>query len=179
MRSKWPLILGLAVLGACKTPEAPTWTADYLFPLDFPGIDLSGVPGGIIPVTPISFTTPVEVQNATGLVGEILANDDLEALRAEIIVLNTLDITGTLDLSIAPAPGALFDPAQSLTANLSVQQGVDTSFVSVVLAPFRDAATLYFQSTVNVAGASGGVPVGPGDMIDIRVNFIGTVRVVP
>jgi hypothetical protein len=165
------------MLGACDITNPPNWTADYLFPLDFPAVDLSGVQGGVIPIDTISFTTPVITQDTEGLVGRILQSEDLEALRAEIILRTTLDVTGAVELSIATSQSGLFDPAQSLTTTISISQGADTSYVDANLAVFKGATTLYFQSNVLVAGTNGSIPVPPGSSIGVGVNFIGTVRV--
>ena len=177
MRTKWPLLLGVLAAGACDITNPPDWTADYLFPLDFPAVDLSGVPGGVIPVGSVSFTTPVVSQDTDGLVDRILQSEDLAALRAEVILSTTLDVTGTVELSIATSPGSLFDPAQSLTTTVTISQGADTSFVPVNVTVFQGAETLYFQSNVVVASASGSIAVPPGSQIGLAVNFIGTIRV--
>ncbi|MDH4044048.1 MAG: hypothetical protein OEY20_00070 [Gemmatimonadota bacterium] len=178
MRTLWPLLAGALVLGACDITNPPNWTADYLFPLNFPAVDLSGIPGGVIPIDSVSFTTPVITQDAEeGLVGRILQSEDLAALRAEVILRTTLDVTGAVELSIATSQAGLFDPAQSLTTTISVSQGTNTSFVDANLAVFKGATTLYFQSNVTVAGPNGSIAVPPGSEIGIGVNFIGTVRV--
>jgi hypothetical protein len=165
------------MLGACDITNPPDWTADYLFPLNFPAVDLSGVPGGVIPIDSVSFTTPVVSQDTDGLVDRILQSEDLAGLQAEIIVSTTLDVTGTVELSIATSAASLFNPAQSLTTTISVSQGVDTSFVPVSLTVFQGAETLYFQSNVTVAGSGGSITVPPGAQIGLGVNFIGTIRV--
>jgi hypothetical protein len=177
MRTKWPLLLGVLALGACDITNPPDWTADYLFPLDFPAVDLSGVPGGVIPIDSVSFTTPVVSQDTDGLVDRILQSEDLAGLRAEVILSTTLDVTGSVELSIATSPAGLFNPAQSLTTTITVSQGSDTSFVPVSVAVFQGAETLYFQSNVVVAGSGGNITVPPGAQIGLGVNFIGTIRV--
>jgi len=177
MRTKWPLLLGVLTLGACDITNPPDWTADYLFPLDFPAVDLSGVPGGVIPIDSVSFTTPVVSQDTDGLVDRILQSEDLAGLRAEVILTTTLDVTGSVELSIATSAANLFDPAQSLTTTISISQGSDTSFVPVSVAVFQGAETLYFQSNVVVAGSGGSITVPPGAQIGLGVNFIGTIRV--
>jgi len=177
MRTKWPLLLGVFLVAGCDITNPPDWTADYLFPLNFPAVDLSGVPGGVIPVDTISFTTPVVSQDSLEFVGRILQSEDLLGLRAELILFTTLDITGEVELSIAPTQSGLFNPSQSLTTTITVSQGTDTSYVSVPLDVFKGAADLYFQSNVTVAGSGGGIAVPAGSEIGIKVNFIGTVLV--
>lgn len=176
MRTKWPLLLGAFLLGACDITDPPDWNADYLFPLDFPAVDLAGA-GGTIPVDSVSFTTPVVTQDTDGLVDRILQSEDLVALRAEIILTTNLDVTGSVELSIATAQGNLFSPTQSLTTTVDVNLGADTSFVTVPLSVFQGADILYFQSNVVLAGSGGNITVPPGAQIGLRVNFIGTVRV--
>jgi len=178
MRTRWSVAFGLAIaLAGCNTPSAPSWTADYLFPLNFPAVDLSGLPGGIIPVDTVEFTTPVASQEVTGIVGQILQSDDLTGLTAEVIVATNLDITGTIDLSVAPSTGALFDPSQSLTTTINVADGADTVVVPVNLDLFRTATDLFFQADVTIAGQGGNITIPAGTNIDVRVNFIGTILV--
>lgn len=177
MRTKWLLLLGVFVFGACDITDPPDWNAEFLFPLDFPAVDLSGIPGGTILIDSVSFTTPVVDQDTDGLVDRILQSEDLVALRAEIILTTTLDVTGSVELSIATAQANLFSPTQSLTTTVTVSQGADTSFVSVPVSVFQGAETLYFQSNVVLAGSGGSITVPPGAQIGLGVNFIGTVRV--
>lgn len=176
MRTKWPLLLGALAFGACDITNPPDWDAEYLFPLDFPAVDLSGL-GGTIPVDSVSFTTPVVSQDTDGLVDRILQSEDLAGLRAEIILQTNLAITGSVELSVATSPANLFIPSQSLTTTLSVSQGADTSYVPVILEVFKGAETLYFQSNVVLAGSGGSITIPPGAEVGVRVNFIGTVRV--
>ena len=177
MRSLWLLLSGVLALGACDITNPPDWTADYLFPLDFPAVDLSGVPGGVIPIDTVRFTTPVITQDTEGLVGRILQSEDLAALRAEVIVRTTLDVTGTVELSIATSQSGLFNPAQSLTTTISIRSGTDTSLVAANLDVFKGASMLYFQTSVVVAGENGDITVPAGSQIGLGVHFIGTVRV--
>lgn len=177
MRTKWPLLLGAFVLAACDITNPPDWNAEYVFPLDFPAVDLSGIPGGTIPIDSVTFTTPVVSQDTDGLVDRILQSEDLAALRAEVVLSTTLDVTGSVELSIATAPGNLFNPTQSLTTTIAVRQGTDTSFVPVVVGVFQGAETLYFQSNVVLAGSGGTIAVPPGSQVRLGVNFIGTIRV--
>jgi hypothetical protein len=177
MRKTWTLLLGALALGACDITNPPDWDAEYVFPLDFPAVDLSGIPGGTIPIDSFSFTTPVVSQDTDGLVDRILQSEDLTALRAELILGTTLAITGSVELSIAASPDDLFDPSQSLTTTIPVSQGTDTTTVPVILDVFHGAETLFFQSNVVVAGSGGAITVPPGSQIGIGVNFIGTVRV--
>jgi hypothetical protein len=177
MRRTWPLLLGVLLVGACDITNPPDWTADYLFPLDFPPVDLSGIPGGVIPLDTISFTTPVDSQDTEGLVGRILQSDDLVGLRAEVVLSTNLDVTGDLIVSVAPARSGLFDPAGSLTATIDIGPDVDTAFVPVDLDVFKGAPKLYFQANVLVAGRDGVITVPQGAQIGLRLNFIGTVLV--
>lgn len=178
MPKRWPLLLGLvAALAACGTPGAPSWTADYFFPLDFPSVDLSGLPGGIIPVDTVDLPPTGGSQPVTGIVAEILQNDDLVALRAQLIVTTNLDVTGGADLSIATSTADLGDPTRSITVSVDIRNGADTVTVSVPLSLFRDADDLFFQADVLLAGQGGNIVVPDGARLDMRANFIGTIRV--
>jgi len=177
MRSKWPWLLGALAFGACGITDPPDWNAEYLFPLNFPAIDLSWVPGGTIPVDSVSYTTDVFPQDSLEFVGRILQSEDLVGLRAEIMLTTNLDVTGRVRLSIATSPANLFSPTQSLTTTIPVGLGAYTSFVPVPLAVFAGAESLYFQSTIVLAGSGGSITVPPDAEIGMGVNFIATVRV--
>lgn len=177
MRSKWPLLLGVLAFGACDITDPPDWSAEYLFPLNFPAIDLSVIPGGTIPVTSVSFQTPVFAQDSLEFVGRILQSEDLVGLRAEVILSTNLDVTGSVELSIATDPANLFSPTQSMTTMITVGMGADTTRVPVPLAVFAGSESLYFQSNVVLAGSGGSITVPPGAEIGMGVNFIATVQV--
>ena len=178
MPKRWPLLLGLvAALAGCGTPGAPSWTADYFFPLDFPSVDLSGLPGGIIPVDTVDVPPSGGSQPVTGIVAEILQNEDLIALRAEFVVSTNLNVTGDVDLSIATSSADLFDPTRSLTVSVDVRNGADTVTVSVPLSLFRDADDLFFEADMLLAGQGGDIVVPADARIEVRASFIGTLRV--
>ena len=174
MRSKWPLLLGALALGACDITNPPDWNAEYVFPLDFPPIDLPAV---TIPVDTVSFTTPVFPQDSLEFVGRILQSEDLVGLRAEVILGTDIDVTGSVELSIATNPGALFSPTQSLTTTVPVSSSLDTTFVSVPLDVFKGTENLYFQANVVVVGSGGSITIPAGSQITMGVNFIATVQV--
>jgi hypothetical protein len=176
MRTKWPLLLGLAVLSACHVPGAPAWTADYVFPLDYPSVDLSGIPGGIIPGTAITFDTPVETQDVQGLVEQILTDEHLNTLSAEVVTDATVDVTGSVLVSIAQDPASLFS-ANSVMVTVSFSQAVDTTTAPINVDLLRTGETLYFQSRVTIAGAAGGTPVAAGSEVGILLNLFANVQV--
>ena len=177
MRTKWPLLLGLAVLGACDVPGAPAWTADYVFPLDYPSVDLSGVPGGVIPGAAITFDTPVETQDVTGLVEQILTDEHLNALSVEVVTDATVDVTGSVVVSIATNPASLFSTTNSVMVTVPFGQAADTTTAPINVDLLRTGETLYYQSRVTIAGASGGTPVGAGSEIRIGLNLFANVQV--
>ena len=176
MRTKWPLLLGLAVLGACHVPGAPAWTADYVFPLDYPSVDLSGVPGGVIPGTAITFDTPVETQDVQGLVEQILTDEHLNTLSAEVVTAATVDVTGSVVVSIAQDPASLFG-TNSVVVTVPFSQVVDTTTAPINVDLLRTGETLYFQSRVTIAGAAGGTPVSAGSEVGILLNLFANVQV--
>ena len=168
----------LALLLAACDLSAPVWSADYFFPLDFPDIELSDYAvGGVIPDADVSFTTPVESQDITGL-PETLLGDDLNSLMVEAITLTTVDVTGTIELSIAQSPDGLFQDGQSAVVTIPATQGTDTTYATVDAAVLRNAIALYYQIRGTVRGAAGGTPVGPTDMVGINVNLLVNYQVV-
>lgn len=162
----------LALLLAACDISAPVWDADYFFPLDFPDVELSDYAvGGVIPDVDVPFTTTVESQDITGL-PETLLGDDLNALAAEVITATPVDVTGTIELSIAQSPGQLFVDGQSAVIAIPVAEGTDTTAVTVDPAVVRNAIALYYQVRGTVRGAAGGTAVGPDDAVGITVNLL-------
>lgn len=168
-----PLRAGLlALLLAGCDLSAPVWNADYFFPLDFPDLELSDYAvGGEVPDVDVPFTSPVGSQDITGL-PETLLGDDLNSLTAEVITTTTLDVSGTIEVSIAQDPTGLFQAAQSAIIAIPVAQGTDTTVVTVDPAVVRNAIALYYQTRGTVRGAPGGTPVGPTDEVAINVNLL-------
>lgn len=173
-------IVGLVALVACDVPLAPKWNVDLFFPVDYPPVVLSDYAvGGQIPPGSVSFTTPYTTQNVQGATGQVLS-EDLQAMSAEIILTNTLQVSGRLVVSIATTPGNLFSttPGLALTDTITVPAaGTDTSHVAADLNLFRNAQTLYFQTKGTVASTSpSGTTVGPNDQVKIGINLFATVR---
>jgi hypothetical protein len=162
----------LALLLAACDISAPVWDADYFFPLDFPDLELADYAvGGVIPDADVPFTTPVQSQDITGL-PETLLGDDLNALTVEIIASTTVDVTGTIELSIAQSPDNLFQDGLSAIVAVPVPAGTDTTAVAVDPAVVRNAIALYYQVRGTVRGAAGGTTVGPDDEVGINVNLL-------
>jgi hypothetical protein len=162
----------LALLLAACDLSAPVWSADFFFPLDFPDLELSDyATGGVIPDVDVPFTTPVESQDITGL-PETLLGDDLNTLAAEVITTTTVDVTGTIELSIAQSPDLLFQDGQSAIVTIPASPGTDTTFAAVDPAVVRNAIALYYQIRGTVRGAAGGTPVGADDEVGINVNLL-------
>jgi hypothetical protein len=164
-------LLLLPLLAACDL-SAPVWSADFFFPLDFPDLELADYAvGGVIPGVDVPFTTPVESQDITGL-PETLLGDDLNALAVEVITTTTLNVTGTVELSISKEPAGLFQPGQAAVITIPVARGTDTTLTSMDPDVFRNAIALYFQTRGTVRGAAGGTPVGPTDEVGFTVNLL-------
>jgi hypothetical protein len=177
MRVRWTLVVGLAGLLACNVPGAPAWTADYVFPLDYPSVDLSGFPGGVIPSGTVTFDTPVETQDVVGLVEQVLTDSALNALTAEVITDATVDVTGSVVVSIATNPANLFSATNSVTVTVPFSQTADTTTAPINVDLLRTGGTLYFQSRVTVSGGASGTPVGSGSEIGIGLNLFANVQV--
>jgi hypothetical protein len=162
----------LALLLAACDISAPVWSADYFFPLDFPDLELSDYAvGGVIPDADVPFTTPVQSQDITGL-PETLLGDDLNALTAEVITSTTVDVTGTIEVSIAQSADRLFLGGQAAIIEVPIAVGTDTVYAAVDPAVVRNAIALYYQVRGTVRGAAGGTTVGPDDAVAINVNLL-------
>lgn len=164
-------LLALPLLVACDL-SAPVWSADYFFPLDFPDLELNDYAvGGEVPDVDVPFTSPVGSQDITGL-PETLLGDDLNTLTAEVITTTTLDVSGTIEVSIARDPNGLFQTGQSATITIPVAQGTDTTYATIDPEVVRNAIALYYQTRGTIRGAPGGTPVGPTDEVGINVNLL-------
>jgi hypothetical protein len=171
-----------ALLGAlaCDIPGAPKWSADFLFPLDVPDIVLAdyGV-GGVIPPTDVTFATPIESQDVSGGLSAQILGEDITSISAEIISGTDVNVTGTVTFSIATDPANLFsaNPLQAVTVQFPIAVA-DTTVVTADPALFRNATTLYYQSSVTARGASpGGTPVAPGDDVRLGANIFARIPV--
>jgi hypothetical protein len=176
------VVATVALLGAiaCDIPGAPKWSADLLFPLDVPDIVLAdGVGGVVVPPTDVTFPTAMMSQDvSSGLSAQILGKD-IQAISAEIVSGTDVNVTGTITFSIATDPANLFsaNPLQAVTVQIPITPA-DTTTVTADPALFKDAQTLYYQSTVTVRGASpGGTPVTPGDAVRLGANIVATIPV--
>lgn len=169
-------LLALPALCACDLSR-PVWSADFFFPVDFPDLQLEDYAVlGQIPDADLPFTTAPEQQDITGLLEEFLS-DDLNTLSAEIITDLNADVTGDVTVSIAQSPGALFLPGQSITVQLTVAPGTDTTSVNVDPSILRDAISLYYATQGTLRGSPGGTAVGAGDRIKIDVNLLANYQV--
>ena len=169
-------LLALPVLAACDL-SAPVWSADLLFPVDYPDVALDSFSvAGQIPPVDLVFQTPPEQQDVTGLIEELLS-EDVNALTVEIITQSDVNITADMTVSISATLLGLLDPAQSVTIQLSASQAVDTAVVAVDPDILRGAIALYYQTEGSMRGAAGGTPVSAGDLIRIDVNLLANYRV--
>ncbi|HET7038537.1 MAG TPA: hypothetical protein VFH97_01535, partial [Gemmatimonadales bacterium] len=170
------LLALLPALLACDL-AAPVWTADYLFPIDYPDIELADYTStGVIPDADLAFSSPLVQQDITGLLEEMLS-DELVALSVEVITEATVDVTASLTLTIAtsdslPPPFSASrtgtqSPASSVTFQIGAALEVDTTTVVVDHAALRDAIALYYHTQGTVRGAPGGTPVVAGDRIKV------------
>jgi hypothetical protein len=168
----------LVALAACDL-SAPVWSADFVFPVDFPDVELADYAiFGQIPDGDLPFFTAPEQQDISGLLEEFLS-DDLTGLTAEVITETNVAVTATMTISIAADPADLFAPGRSITTTLTTTQGVDTTMVVADADILRDAIALYYRIQGTLRGGPGGTPVGAGDRIAVRVNLLTTYRVEP
>jgi hypothetical protein len=125
----------------------------------------------------LTFDTPVETQDVTGLVEQILTDEALNALSAEVVTGATVDVTGSIVVSIATNPANLFSTTNSVTVTVPFSQTADTTTAPINVDLLRTGGTLYFQSRVTVSGGASGTPVGSGSEIGIGLNLFANVQV--
>lgn len=176
----WAGVVGLVGLAACDVPLAPKWTVDITFPVDFPAVAVADYAvAGQIPSGSISFNGPVTTQDVQGATDQVLS-EDLKSLHAEIVLVNDVQISGQIVISVASASGNLFStyPGLALTDTITVRPTAgDTSYVTADLGLFQNAQTLYFQTKGTIASTSpSGTSVGPTDSLQVRMNLFATVQ---
>jgi hypothetical protein len=169
------LLALLPALTACDL-SAPVWNAEFVFPVDYPDVELADYAvGGEIPDVDLAFTSPLVQQDITGLLEELLS-DDLVGLTVEVVTEATVDVTASLTLTIATSDTA-GSAASAIALQISAGLGVDTTALLVDPEALRNAIALYYQTEGTVRGAPGGTPVAAGDRITVDVNLLATYRV--
>jgi hypothetical protein len=203
MRSKSVLALlvglGAAAVAACTdVPFGPEWNSDFFFPIQFADVVLGGnngvAPGGIIPPANVSSTSTVSQQDITGTTKQIL-DEDVNSIKADIIFATSADLTGSIQISVAPNQADLFssNPALALTTTIPIKKTAgDTTHVDANVNVFRtsqqsfgnnnnagsSANVLYSQSKTTVACRSGLCPVSASDKLQLGINLTVNVAVV-
>jgi hypothetical protein len=188
MRSKWTVVLslgiGLAAVAACKdVPLAPKWNADLFFPIQFADVALGGTggvaPGGIIPPVSVSDTSSIDSQDISGATKQIL-DEDVNSIKADVIFSNTVNLTGSIVISVSPNQFDLFssDPSRALTVTIPVHQTAgDTLHTTANVNVFKNQNVLYSQSRTTVACGAGLCAVTSNDKLQIGVNLTANVAI--
>ena len=200
MRSKSVLAflvgLGAAAVAACSIPFGPQLNSDFFFPIQFADVVLGGnggvAPGGIIPPASVTSTSTVSTQQVTGATKQIL-DESVNSIKADIIFATSADLTGSIQISVAPNQANLFssNPALALTTTIQIRKTAgDTSHVSTNVSVFQtssqsfgssggsSANVLYSQSKTTVACRSGLCPVSATDKLQLGINLTVNVAVV-
>jgi len=199
----------LAALAACEdVPLAPTWNSDFYLPIQFADVTLgpSGVTkksGGLIPAIAISDTSPVGTQEVSGATKQLL-DENVNSILADVIFSTSADLTGTIQISVAPNQADLFsaDPTKAFTTTVTIRKTAgDTSHVTANVNVFRTSSqtnngtctincgtnnnsnsgsatnTLYTQSRTTVACKSGICVVTDNDKLQLGINLTVNVAV--
>jgi hypothetical protein len=178
-------LLALPALVACDL-TAPTWEAEFFFPVDYPDVQLSDYAlAGQIPDVTSPFSSAPAQQDISGLLEELLS-DDLTGLTLEVITESDVDVTAAMTLTIstnssppAQATGGAPLTASTITVQLTASQGVDTTTVTADHLALRNAASLTYETQGTLRGGPGGTTVGPNDRIRVDVNLLARYRVRP
>jgi hypothetical protein len=176
-------LLALPALVACDL-SAPTWETELFFPVDYPDVQLADYAVlGQIPDVDLAFSSPVEQQDITGLLEELLS-DDLTGLTLEIITESSAEVTASMTITIATSDSAAqgggpTSSSQAVLVQLTATQGVDTTVVTADSELLRDAVALYYQTQGSLRGRPGGTPVTATDRIRVDVNLLARYRISP
>lgn len=181
------LLLSSVLLAAIGCEDfGPTWTVDLFVPIRYPDVQLTDYAlGGVMPPVPLAFTSPQETQDISGLVDQVLS-ETLVSVQAEVLFATPTDVTGNIEISVAPNPANLFSPNPALAFTIIVPVSVtagDTIMATVDRNILQTASgeavpNLYYQTRGTLQGASGaGTTVGANDVLSLGVNLILTVAI--
>jgi hypothetical protein len=182
MRTKRAALLAaifLAMAG-CSVPLAPKWNVDVFFPIRYPDVQLSQYagPGGVIPPVTITFTTPADSDNVSDATRQVF-DQDIDTLKAKVILVNTADLTGSLTVSIAAVKSNLFSAnpnlAVTVTMPLRVTAG-DTIPVTVNTTLFKSAQKLYTQTSGSMRASNTSIVVTPSDKLQLGVDLTANIK---
>ena len=167
-------------LCACQVPGAPKWNVDVYFPIQYPYVPWSQyAPGGFIPTTTVNFQTPPDSQMVSSTTQQVFSQD-IDTLKADVILVNSANVTGNLTISIAGSKANLFsaNPSLAVTATLPVRVTPgDTSHYTVNTTLFQQAQWLYTETKASVkSGGATPTPVSAKDSLGIGVNLTANVK---
>ncbi|MEX0690914.1 MAG: hypothetical protein WD934_11830, partial [Gemmatimonadales bacterium] len=75
MRRPLRALLATMTLVACGE-FGPSWTVDLFVPIRYPDVHLADYAiGGVIPPVDLSFTSPQESQDMSGIIDQVLSSD--------------------------------------------------------------------------------------------------------
>jgi len=172
----------LLLFAACEVPLAPKWNVDLFFPIKYPDVALSQYagPGGVIPTTTVTFTTPADSDAVSDATRQIF-EEDIDSLKAEVILANSANITGSMDISIAASRFNLFstNPALAVTVTLPIRvtAGDTVRIPNVNTTLFQQAQALFTQTRGSMR-AAGGAPifVTANDKLSLGVDLTANVK---
>jgi hypothetical protein len=179
MRSAALFAVALLTFGACEIPNAPKWNIDVFFPIRYPDVQLSQY-GAAIPPFDVTYTFPVDSQNVSNATRQIF-DEEIDSLKADVILANTTNIAGTLTVSIAASRSNLFSSNATLAVTvpilLKVTAGDTTRIPAINTTLFRQATKIYTQTRVTMRSATG-APLGltANDKLSIGVDLTANVK---
>jgi hypothetical protein len=178
--ASWAASLILLGIAACQVPGAPKWNVDVYFPIKYPYVPWSQyAPGGFIPTTTVSFQTPPDSQMVSSATQQVLSQD-IDTLKADVILVNSANATGTITISIAAAQANLFsaNPSLAVTATLPIRVTAgDTAHYTVSTTLFQQAQKLFTETKATVkSGGATPTPVSAKDSLGISVDLTANVK---
>ena len=165
---------------ACQVPGAPTWNVDVFFPIKYPYVAWSQyAPGGFIPTSTITFQTSPDSQAVSSSTQQVFSQN-IDTLKADVILVNSANATGTITISIAASQANLFsaNPSLAVTATLPIRVTAgDTSHYTVNTTLFQQAQKLYTETKASVkSGGATPTPVTAKDSLGISVDLTANVK---
>jgi hypothetical protein len=172
--------LGVAALliTACEVPLAPKWNVDVFFPIKYPDVQLSQY-GSTIPPFDVTFTFPVDSDAVSDATRQIF-DEQIDTLKADVILANSTNIVGTLTVSIAASQANLFSTNSALAVtvnkNILVTAG-DTTRQVVNTDLFKNATKLYTRTRITMRSATGApLVVTANDKVTLGVDLTANVK---
>lgn len=185
MRRAVRAVLATLAIAACGE-FGPSWTVDLFVPIRYPDVQLADYAiGGVIPPVDLDFTSTQESQSMSGIIEQVLSGD-LVGVEAEVLFASPSNVSGQIEVSVAPNAANLFstNPLLAFTVTVPVRVTAGDTIATTIPVSLLQTSqgeavpTLFYQTRGTLRGGAGaGTTVGVNDVLSLGVNLVLTVLV--